>query len=164
MFTSEEIWLVLTLHVLGATIWVGGTILLAAVVAGVRQAFPSDPDSVYRVTSQIGRAFAWVMWPALFVTVVTGLANLSWYVPPPRNWTGVPGGDWLALGEGLVALMALSAGLHTFVVGPRIRQLRVKRVPVAEWAVLRVYNRALEAISLVTAILVIAVMVVLGSI
>lgn len=80
------------------------------------------------------------------------------------NWTGISGGGWLALGEGLVGLMALSAGLHTFVAGPRIRRLRAQRVPAAEWTRLRVGNRALQAVSLVTAILVIAVMVVLGSI
>lgn len=82
MLSSGEIWLARTLNVLGATIWVGGTILLAAVAVGVRRATPNDPDSVYRVTSEIARAMAWVMWPALFVTVATGLVNLSWYVPP----------------------------------------------------------------------------------
>ncbi len=164
MLSSEEIWVVLTVHILGAIIWVGGTIGLAVVIWGLRRAFPNDPETVQRVASEVARAFAWVMWPALAVTVATGLVNLSWYVPPAVNWTGVPGGEWVQTAEGLVVLMAVVAGLHTFLLGPRIRRLRTRGTPPATYASLRGLNHALEGISLVAAVLVVATMVVLGTI
>lgn len=161
--TPEWIWLLLTVHVLGAVIWVGGTISLGIVVWGLRRSFPNDPETVYRTASRIGRAFAWVMWPALAVTIGTGLANLSWYVPPSENWTGVPAADWLSLAMGLVVLMTATAGLHTFVVGPRIRTLRDRHAPPAETSRLQGLNHGLEAATLLTAVLVVALMVLLGS-
>lgn len=164
MTTAEWDWIVLTVHVLGAIVWVGGTISLGIVVWGLRRTFPNDPGMVRRIASRIGRTFAWVMWPALGVTIATGLANLSWYVPPVENWTGIPGSVWLSLAVGLVVLMTVAAGLHTFVVGPRVRRLRDRPAPAAEVAPWVGLERGLEAGTLLSAIAVIVVMVLLGSI
>ena len=59
-----------TLHVLAATIWVGGQIVLAALVGPLRRA---APESV----AVAARTFAWVGWPAYAVLIVTGMWNLS---------------------------------------------------------------------------------------
>ena len=164
MLSPEEVWLVLTIHVLGAILWVGGTISLAVVIWGVRRSFPNDPETVQRLAAQIGRAFAWVMWPALAVTVLTGLANLSWYAPPSQNWTGTPGAEWVDIATALVALMAVAAGLHTFAIGPWIRRLRERRVPPGVCRPLRVFNHLLEGVTLIASVLVVGVMVLLASI
>lgn len=58
------------LHVLAASIWVGGQIVLAGLVPSLRRAFPES-------TKVAARAFARVAWPAFAVVVVTGLWNLS---------------------------------------------------------------------------------------
>ncbi|MEO6143909.1 MAG: hypothetical protein ABIP19_08025 [Dermatophilaceae bacterium] len=60
----------MTLHVLAATIWVGGQIVLAALVGPLRRA---APESV----APAARAFARVGWPAFAVLIVTGMWNLS---------------------------------------------------------------------------------------
>ncbi len=164
MLTAEEIWLVLTLHILGAIVWVGGTISLAVVVWAVRRSFPGDAETIYRVTSEVGRGFARVMWPALALAIVTGLVNLSWYVPPTPNWTGLPGPFWVNLSAGLVTLMAVTAGLHTFVVGPRIRRLRARATAPSQRSGWSGLNHALEGTTLVAALLVVGAMVVLGTI
>ena len=57
------------LHLLSASVWVGGQIALAGMVPTVRSI---GPDAVARIT----RAFARVAWPAFAVAVVTGLWNL----------------------------------------------------------------------------------------
>jgi putative copper export protein len=60
----------LFLHVLGATIWVGGQIALAGVVPVVRRA--AGPEMVRLVA----RRFQQVAWPAFALLVATGIWNL----------------------------------------------------------------------------------------
>jgi putative copper export protein len=59
----------LFLHVLAASIWVGGQIVLAGLVPTVR-GFGED------ATRQVARAFNRIAWPAYGVAVVTGLWNV----------------------------------------------------------------------------------------
>ena len=60
----------LFLHVLAASVWVGGQIALAGVVPTVRKVSPE-------ATKAVARAFARVAWPAFAVAVLTGIWNLS---------------------------------------------------------------------------------------
>jgi putative copper export protein len=60
----------LTLHVLAASIWVGGQIVLVGLVGPARRAGSDVPAA-------LARAFARLAWPAYAVLVVTGFWNLS---------------------------------------------------------------------------------------
>ena len=71
----------LFLHVLAATIWVGGQLTLAALVP----ALPLGGE----VTRTAARAFRRVAWPAFAVLVVTGVWNLASLSSDERNGTGV---------------------------------------------------------------------------
>lgn len=59
----------LFLHVLSASVWVGGQIVLAALVPALRR-----HDGT--VTKIAARAFNRVAWPAFAILVVTGIWNL----------------------------------------------------------------------------------------
>jgi len=59
----------LFLHVLAATIWVGGQLTLAGLVPVVRRL---GPDA----TKAVARQFNRIAWPAFAVVVVTGIWNL----------------------------------------------------------------------------------------
>jgi putative copper export protein len=59
----------LFLHVLAATVWVGGQLTLAALVPGLRQVSPEAP----RVAA---RRFSRVAWVAFGVLVGTGIWNI----------------------------------------------------------------------------------------
>ena len=99
----------LTLHVLGATIWVGGQIVLAALVGPLRRV---APDAV----APAARVFAWVGWPAFAVLVVTGVWMLT-------------GGDemsdafqtTLMIKLTLVLVSGIGVALHTFVKSPALK-------------------------------------------
>jgi putative copper export protein len=67
------------LHLLGATVWVGGLIALAATMAAVRNVTDDR-----RVISVIARRFAALSWIALAVLVATGLILTADY-----GWTGL---------------------------------------------------------------------------
>jgi putative copper export protein len=60
----------LFLHVLAATIWVGGQLTLAGLVPGMRRLSPESP----RV---LARRFNRIAWPAFVVLVATGFWNVA---------------------------------------------------------------------------------------
>ena len=60
----------LTLHVLAATIWVGGQIVMAGLVGPARGLGNDAPKA-------LARAFARLAWPAYVVLLATGIWNIS---------------------------------------------------------------------------------------
>lgn len=59
----------LFIHVLAATVWVGGQLVLAGLVPGLRKLDPKLPKVV-------ARRLAAISWPAFAVLVVTGIWNV----------------------------------------------------------------------------------------
>lgn len=59
----------LFLHVLAASVWVGGQVVLAGLVPTVREIDPDAPR-------QVARAFNRLAWPAYGVAVLTGIWNV----------------------------------------------------------------------------------------
>ena len=59
----------LFLHVLAATVWVGGQIVLAGLVPRLRRLGPE-------ATKAAANGFAMVAWPAFFLAFVTGIWNM----------------------------------------------------------------------------------------
>jgi putative copper export protein len=91
----------LFLHVLAATIWVGGQLTLAGLVPGLRRVAPDAPRMVARQFNQIA-------WPAFAVLVATGLWNIVAIGP---RWSS-PYGTTLIVKLGIVAASGVSAFLH----------------------------------------------------
>jgi putative copper export protein len=60
----------LTLHVLAASIWVGGQFTMAGLLPAARSAGADVPN-------KLARALAVVLWPAFAVLVITGFWNIS---------------------------------------------------------------------------------------
>ena len=69
MLSPSAATLRLFLHLLAATVWVGGQLTLAGLVPGLRALSPDAPRAV-------ARRFNRIAWPAFAVLVVTGLWNL----------------------------------------------------------------------------------------
>lgn len=59
----------LFVHVLAASVWVGGQLVLAGLVPTVRKVAPD-------ATRPVAQAFSRVAWPAFVIAVVTGLWSL----------------------------------------------------------------------------------------
>ena len=101
----------LTLHVLGATIWVGGQIVLAALIGPLRKVAPN-------AIAPAARVFAWVGWPAFAVLVLTGFWMLA---------DGEAKSDafqvTLMVKLTLVVLSGIGAALHTFAKNPMLKSI-----------------------------------------
>ncbi|MFM9132817.1 MAG: hypothetical protein ACKORY_08950 [Actinomycetota bacterium] len=59
----------LFVHVLAASVWVGGQIVLAGLVPSVRR---TNPDALRTIATAFGR----VAWPAFAIALLTGVWNL----------------------------------------------------------------------------------------
>ncbi|HEY7066255.1 MAG TPA: DUF4149 domain-containing protein [Chloroflexota bacterium] len=109
------------LHVLGAAVWVGGIVFLAAVAVPVARRF--DPATRMRIVREAGAQFRLIGWSTLALMVVTGA-----YAATVRGATlqNVLDGSFWATAFGrtlaeklvLVALMVTVSFVHDFVVGP----------------------------------------------
>ncbi|WP_334143481.1 hypothetical protein [Rhabdothermincola sp.] len=69
MLTADWTTVRLFLHVLAATVWVGGQLTLAGLVPTLRQLGPDAPRAV-------ARRFNRIAWAAFAVLVITGVWNL----------------------------------------------------------------------------------------
>ncbi|HEY7106359.1 MAG TPA: CopD family protein [Acidimicrobiia bacterium] len=91
----------LFLHVLAATIWVGGQLTLAGLVPGLRRLSPDAPRVV-------ARRFNDLAWPAFAVLVATGIWNVLAIDP---DW-GSTYGTTLVVKIAVVAVSGASAFVH----------------------------------------------------
>ena len=92
----------LFLHVLAATVWVGGQFALAGVVPALRGISPDAPRT-------IARRFALLAWPAYAVLVVTGI----WNVLAVHATFGGAYSVTLGVKIAVVALSGVSAWAHS---------------------------------------------------
>lgn len=90
------------LHVLAATVWVGGQLTLAGLVPGLRAIAPDAPRAV-------ARRFNRIAWPAFALLVVTGVWNLL-AVDVGRQTTAYHVTVFVKLV--VVALSGISAAIH----------------------------------------------------
>ena len=91
------------LHVLAATVWVGGQLTLAGLVPGLRALGPDVPRTV-------ARRFNRIAWPAFGLLFLTGVWNLT------ETNVGDRSDEWIATLFAkltVVALSGISAALHT---------------------------------------------------
>src|SRR5262245_18638404 len=91
----------LTLHILAATIWVGGQFTLGALVPVLRQAAPA-------AVAPVARRFAVLAWWAYAALIVTGVWNVAAEANEMNH------GDWVTLWVklALVAISGTAAFIH----------------------------------------------------
>jgi putative copper export protein len=92
----------LTLHVLAASVWVGGQIVMVGLVGPARQLGTDAPKT-------LARAFARMAWPAFGVLVLTGIWNVTalGYSSQDSAWKAVLMAKIL-----VVVLAGVATGLH----------------------------------------------------
>ena len=97
------------LHILGATVWVGGQLMLAALVPVLRRAAPE-------AVRPAARRFQMVAWPAYALLLATGVWNLAALgIDQSSEWLTT-----LTVKLGLVAVSGIAAAAHAFLTGPAV--------------------------------------------
>lgn len=115
-------YVLVALHVLAASIWFGGIVMMAAVVVPTARTLKHDLRR--RLIDEIGRRFRTIGWLALATLYVTGtLMVISWGV----TWDQIMNGVFFEAERNLVltqkvamvAAMTVISFLHDWVLGPR---------------------------------------------
>lgn len=101
-----------SLHILAATIWVGGQLTVAGLLPAIRKLGEGAPKAV-------ARAFAQLQWPAFFVLILTGIWNVSTAGHQSSSWSAVLGAKIAIVVISAVAVIAhtrskTKAGIATY--------------------------------------------------
>lgn len=111
----------LALHVLAASVWVGGSIILIFVVIPYARTLPGETRA--QALREVGRGWRLLGWGAMAVSVLTGIQ-----LAIADGAFDDAGSDFdavLIVKIGLVVLLIAGAATHDFVLGPRLaRQIR----------------------------------------
>lgn len=105
--------IVLWVHVLAACIWIGGQVVVAALM-------PALPG-VDGLAAAAGRRFQLIAWPAYATLIITGALNarnagITW-----SDLVSSPTGRTLLVKLGFVVLSGGAAALHAFLLAPHRR-------------------------------------------
>jgi putative copper export protein len=111
-------------HLLAASVWVGGTIALVFVAVPPVQKLEGEPRA--QVLRELGRRWRPIGWSALGIAIVTGAILASRAGAFDTTSTRF---DWvLAVKGALVGLLVAGAYLHDYVLGPGLaRQIKEGR-------------------------------------
>jgi putative copper export protein len=93
----------LTIHVLAASVWVGGQIVMTGLVGPARNQIGGDATKI------LARAFARLAWPAFVLLVATGIWNVTavHYSSEDSAWKAV-----LMAKIAVVIVSGVAVGLH----------------------------------------------------
>ena len=121
---SASYYVVVTIHVLAAMLWLGGMLFLGVVGAPVLRAV-EPPALRQRLFHQLGLRFRTTGWVAIAVLVATGVIMLGFR--GLLHWSGVFGsaafwrtafGMALAAKVATVVTMIVVSAVHDFLLGP----------------------------------------------
>ena len=100
-----------TLHVLAATIWVGGQIVLVALIPTLHKVAPA-------AVAPVARTFAWVSWPAFAVLIMTGLWSFPFGIEMGKEFQSTMG-----IKLTLVIVSGLGVAAHNFASRPVLKSI-----------------------------------------
>jgi putative copper resistance protein D len=104
------------LHVLGATVWVGGTVALTFIAVPAIRVLTGEPRAT--AMSGLGRRWRPIGWTALTAMVATGVPLAEHVLPDSDSAAKAV----FTVKMGLFVLLVLFAYLHDFVLGPRVAE------------------------------------------
>lgn len=117
-FGLNELFLVAkTVHILAVSVWVGGMIFVAMVLAPKLRRLPAYQRGT--LFSELGRRFSRIGWIAIVLLVVSGLLQAYARTGDLMRIFSGTFGTLLALKVALVALLLAEGAVHDFLLGPR---------------------------------------------
>ena len=117
------------LHVLSASVWVGGTVALVFVgVPAIRQLEGEARATAMRT---LGRRWPPIAWSAMAVAIVSGLWLTDRHGGFNRSALDTDFDRTLIVKSVLVALLVVGGLLHDYVLGPRLQRELRERHPTA---------------------------------
>ncbi len=114
--------LVMWVHLICASIWVGGSIFIAAVAVPVLRSHTKSVEELVGLMVKLGRQFNKVTIPAFAILIVSGIYNARAFIPDPGALIDSSYGIIL-----LVKIILVIASVGTYVVHVRILNADMER-------------------------------------
>lgn len=114
---------VLSVHLFSAVLFVGGSFFMWIVVVPASHSLTSDEQERTRAVGTIARRFAKIVNPALAVLILTGIYNVTWYLPSMGDVLTSYAGRLLLVKVSAVVLLIFLLYLSNVYFGKRITKL-----------------------------------------
>ena len=143
-------------HLVAASIWVGGAIFLGVVLSpALRHAMP-DVEARMRLIILVGKRFNKIAVPSLIVLMATGLYNSHALLANPQLLGATSYGTYLVVKMTLVALLVVVYAVHVRIIGRDTEErIAAGRMPQSE---LRSLRRRVIILGEVTVVLSVAIL------
>lgn len=117
-------------HLLAATVWVGGTVVL--VFVGVPAIRATEGEARAIAMRALGRRWRPLGWSAMGIAILSGLWLSDRHGALSRATLHTGFDRWLIVKSVLVVVLCVGAVFHDYVLGPRLqRELRAQAVAAA---------------------------------
>lgn len=100
------------IHLISASIWVGGSIFLGVVLSPMLRSMYVDLEQRLQLMIKVGRRFNKIAVPSLIILVVTGLYNSRFLLQEPQALVLTNYGNYLLIKIILVILLIITYILH----------------------------------------------------
>ncbi len=104
--------LLIWIHLVAASIWVGGSIFIGVVRAPILKSLANTEEEQTVLMIKIGRKFNRIAVPPLIVLVATGVYDAHTFIASPSTMLDSAYTNILAVKLALVSSMILTFGIH----------------------------------------------------
>lgn len=118
--------LVLWIHLFSAVLFVGGSFFMWLVVVPASHLITEDESQRTQIVGKIAKAFGKITVPILAILVLTGIYNITWYIPFSDLFTTAHGMVLVAKTTTVLILLVLIF-VHNVYYGKKIVQLARER-------------------------------------
>jgi copper resistance protein D len=112
--------IVLWVHLFSAVLFVGGSFFMWIVVVPTSHSLTEDEAERTRMVGRMAKQFARIVNPALLVLVVTGVFNITWYLPLNGGLFGSYAGQLLVAKLSAVVALIVMIYISNVYFGRRI--------------------------------------------
>ncbi len=114
--------LITWVHLISASIWVGGSLFLGAVLAPVLKQTTTSLEDRLQIMIKVGRRFNKIAVPALILLVGTGLYNSQMVLTKPELLLSTSYGNFLLIKIILVIALIIAFAIHVRIIRKEIEE------------------------------------------
>lgn len=126
------------IHLVGASIWVGGSLFIAIVLAPLLKTMTPSVQERLKIMITVGRRFNKIAIPALIILIGTGIYNVHQMLLRPEYLFSTSYGTFVVIKIVLVVALIISFAVHVRIIRKEVEQkIMLKQLADAEIAKIR---------------------------
>ena len=114
--------LIMWVHLVAASIWVGGSIFIGIVLAPLLKTISDSIEGRLSIMIRVGRKFNKIAVPSLIILIVTGLYNSSGYLTKPSLFLSTNYGLVLVVKIILVIILIITFIIHVRLIRSKVEK------------------------------------------